>query len=297
MRIHNNLVGLFMCVHNNQGGLLSCVHNNNDGCYCGCTTIRGDSGKGWGIRSMVQCHHLGACRQGVTGLSCKHRAPKNMGLGPSGFNPVLRTPLAYASPVPHVPAAPAPRAALRALWACIKDVIATAAPSQWPRLRLSPVSARRRWPKSLQLCTVAAGARLRKPRRLSVSSLPFLATVAKSSGDRQRPVWRRASGEKAASLQCASPPGPPPCKGLSRHKTPPAARRAMRAAADIYSTFPLHHPMTWLNPSQGRTNSQKDGSAGKQHTSQRRSRKVGTLESSESGSFVNQTTGETLWKT
>jgi hypothetical protein len=31
----------------------------------------------------------------------------------------LRAPLAYASPVPHVPAAPAPRAALRALWACI----------------------------------------------------------------------------------------------------------------------------------------------------------------------------------
>lgn len=285
-----------MCVHNNQGGLLLCIHNNNDGCYCGCTTIRGDSGKGNGNGARHGAAPLATSTATATpgGLpqaasAFVNRAPKSMGLGPSGFNPGP-----FAHPMPpksrrhqlrcEVPA-PTPVGG------------STAAPSCLPRLRFSPVSARRRWPKSLQLCTVAAGARLRKPRRFSVSSLPFLATVAKSSGDRQRPVWRRASGEKAASLQCASPPGTPPCKGLSRHKTPPAARRAMRAAADIYSTFPLHHPMTWLNPSQGRTNSQKDGSAGKQHTSQRRSRKVGALESSESGSFVNQTTGETLWKT
>jgi hypothetical protein len=35
---------------------------------------------------------------------------------------------------------------------------AMAAPSRWPRLQLSDVSARRRWPKNLQLCTVEAGA-------------------------------------------------------------------------------------------------------------------------------------------
>lgn len=172
---------------------------------------------------FMQIHlNQGACPAGTACCQGSRGKPvyplRGLALLPAGLSASLRAPLAFASPVPPMPAASAPRAALRASrLACCCHRHGFAVAMAWKTFKSAPS----------------------QPVRPAQTTPPFVCPFS---------LYRDHSQVKSGA--------PAACKGALRRVLTRSVLACGSAPLRL-PLPPLHPASPWLNPSQGRRNSRK----------------------------------------